>query len=217
MAESTSDHYPAELFRRQDDSDDRMFYAEPRLVVHIDEPAIEAIGRYFETALPQNAVLLDLMSSWRSHLPEGFPKKRLVGLGLNEIEMRENPQLDEWVVHDLNAEPTLPFEDERFDAAVVTVSIQYLTRPVEVFREVGRVLKAGAGFHVIFSNRMFPTKAVAVWHAVTGPEQRAHLIATYFDHAEGWVPTETLDVSPRAGFPTDPVFVVRSHKATENG
>ncbi len=213
MPANTSDLYPAGFFRRADDSDDRLFYAQPRLVVHIDQPAIDAIGRYFETALPRDAVLLDLMSSWRSHLPQRFPKRTLVGLGLNDVEMRQNPQLDEWVVHDLNANPTLPFADERFDAVVITVSIQYLTRPVEVFREVCRVLKAGGGFHVIFSNRMFPDKAVAVWQALEGAEQRAQLIESYFRHAGGWERPTVTDVSPEAGVPTDPVYVVRASKA----
>ena len=110
-------------------------------MVHIDEHAIAAVGEYFARKLPENGVILDLMSSWRSHLPEGFSTEKLVGLGLNATEMAENPQLDEWYVHDLNADPVLPFEDGSFDAAVVTVSIQYMVKPVEVFSQVNRVLK----------------------------------------------------------------------------
>ena len=155
--------------------------------------------------------MLDLMSSWRSHLPEGFPKQRLVGLGMNSVELAENPQLDEGVVHNLNTSPELPFEDNLFDAAFVIVSIQYMVRPVEVFREVNRILKDGASFHVIYSNRMFPTKAVAVWQALNDP-QKAQLVASYFASSEGWDTPKAIDISPRLDFQTDPVYVVTAKK-----
>ena len=161
-----------------------MFYAEPRLVVHIDQFAIEAIGEYLSGALPSGGVILDLMSSWRSHLPEGQPRGKVVGLGLNAVEMRENPQLDESVVHDLNANPALPFRDDTLDAAILTVSVQYLTKPELVFGEVARVLKPGARFHVIFSNRMFPTKATAIWKALSD-EDRGRLVGAYFRRSGG--------------------------------
>lgn len=208
---STEDVYPAEFFRRQDETDDGLFYDEPRLLVHIDEPALEAVATYLQDALPGDATILDLMSSWRSHLPEEFDRKALVGLGLNEIEMDENGQLTEQIVHDINLEPTLPFEDHRFDAAMVTVSIQYMTRPLEVFRDVGRVLKPGSAFHVIYSNRMFPTKAVAVWQKLND-QQRAELIGSYFANAGGWSPAKAIDASPASDTYTDPVFVVYANK-----
>ena len=208
---STQDVYPPEFFGRQDETDDRLFYIEPRLLVHIDEPALEAVAGYFQDALPDNATILDLMSSWRSHLPEGFQKKALVGLGLNETEMIENSQLDELVVHDINQEPKLPFEDERFDAAVVTVSIQYMTSPLEVFREVRRVLRPAAAFHVIYSNRMFPTKAVAVWQKLDD-RQRAELIGSYFVRSGGWSPPKALDAGPDSNAYSDPIFVVTANK-----
>ena len=208
---STDSVYPAEFFRRQDEADDGLFYREPRLLVHIDEPAIRAVGDYLRGALPENATILDLMSSWRSHLPDGFNKKALVGLGLNETELVENPQLDEWIVHDINQTPCLPIEDERFDAAVVTVSIQYMRRPLEVFSEVRRVLRPGAAFHVIYSNRMFPTKAVAVWQGLDDG-QRAELIGSYFANSRGWSPPKVVNASPESESYTDPIFVVYSHK-----
>lgn len=203
--------FPPELFRRHDESDDPLFYLQPRLVVHIDDHAIAALGRFFQERLPQGGVILDLMSSWRSHLPAGFLKRKLVGLGLNAVELAENPQLDDRVLHDLNTNSGLPFRGVAFDAAVVTVSIQYLTRPVQVFREVGRVLKEGAGFHVVYSNRMFPTKAVAVWQALDDP-RRGQLIAAYFVEAGGWEKPELQDISPRLGFSTDPLYVVTARK-----
>ena len=208
--------YPPEYFRREDESDDRLFYVEPRLVVHIDEHAISAVGKFFIETLPRDGAVLDLMSSWRSHMPEDLPIQRLVGVGLNAVEMEQNPQLDELVVHDTNADPTLPFEDGSFDAAVMTVSVQYLTRPVEVFSEVKRILKDGAGFHVIYSNRMFPAKAVAVWQALDD-RGRAELIRSYFASSGGWESPHTLDISPRLGFHTDPVYVVSARKTNAGG
>ena len=169
--------YPQGSFGREDETDDRLFYAEPRLVVHIDDYALGAIASYFERVLPHDGVILDLMSSWRSHLPENLPVKKLVGLGLNDVEMAENPQLNHAVVHDINAEPKLPFGDDSFDAVVVTVSIQYIVRPLEVFAEVNRTLKEGASFHVVYSNRMFPTKAVAIWKGLDDA-RRTHLIVS---------------------------------------
>lgn len=212
--DSSEELYPKEYFRRQDESDDRLFYLQPRLVVHIDDYAIDALGKFFEMVLPPEGVFLDLMSSWRSHLPEGFSQRKLVGLGLNAVEMAENPQLDDGVVHDINAKPDLPFRSRSFDAAMVTVSIQYMTRPVEVFSEVKRVLKDGANFHVIYSNRMFPMKAVAIWQTLD-EAQKSQLIASYFGNAGGWDTPEAVDISPRRGFYTDPLYVVSARKVGE--
>ena len=202
--------FPPDFFQRQDESPDALFYTEPRLVVHIDDPAVDAVRAYYGEALPPGGVVLDLMSSWRSHLPETRDGRVVVGLGMNEVELRENPQLHECVVHDLNADPTLPLDSSRFDAAIVTVSIQYITSPVEVFRELRRVLKEGAYFHVVFSDRMFPTKAVAIWQSLPDGDRRAQLIAAYFGLAGGWSEPEFLDRTPSSNGYTDPVYVVRA-------
>ncbi|MSQ32677.1 MAG: class I SAM-dependent methyltransferase [Dehalococcoidia bacterium] len=204
--------YPLGSFRREDTSDDELFYDYPRLVVHVDDDAVAAISKYLDTSLPHNSVILDLMSSWRSHLPENFSKQKLVGLGMNKVELAENPQLDERVIHNLNKNPQLPFADNTFDTAVVTVSVQYMTQPVAVFREVNRVLKPGASFHVIYSNRMFPTKAVLIWQLLND-EQHGDLIASYFKNSSGWDEPKILDASPKSSSYTDPVFVVTAAKS----
>ena len=191
---STSETFPPEFFRREDEGDDGLFYAEPRLVVHIDEHAIAALGEYFARVLPQNGIILDLMSSWRSHLPEALPIRKLVGLGLNSNEMTENPQLDESMVHDLNSDPELPFEDRSFDAALVTVSIQYMIRPVEVFNQVNRVLREGGKFHVIYSNRMFSSKAIWIWRALDDVG-RGRLVGSYFAQSDGWEAIRATGIS----------------------
>jgi SAM-dependent methyltransferase len=206
------DHpFTPEMFERMDESEDALFYAFPRKVVHIDEPAVAAVGQFLAATFAPHSVLLDLMSSWRSHLPPGFVKQRLVGLGLNAEEMADNPDLDEYIVHNLNADPRLPFAADYFDGAVVTVSIQYLTRPLEVFAEVRRVLKPGGSFVVLFSNRMFPTKAVRIWQ-VLRDERRAELVRAYFHYAEGYEEPVFYDLSPNPGI-SDPLYAVCARKS----
>ena len=174
--------------------------------MHIDDWAINTIGEIFDQRLPRNAVLLDLMSSWRSHLPASLRPAAVTGLGLNRAEMEDNPALTEVVVHDLNREPRLPFAADRFEGATLTVSIQYLTKPVEVFTDLGRVLRAGAPFVVSFSNRMFPTKAVWVWQRATEP-QRVELVKRYFDDSGLFDQIETIERRCETGY-ADPVFAV---------
>jgi len=190
-----------------DERDDGLFYTSPRLVTHIDDQAIEAVRRLYAELLPPGGAVLDLMSSWKSHLPEDVPLARVAGLGLNETELRENDQLDERVVHDVNVDPRLPFADAAFDAALLCVSAQYLTRPIEVFREVRRVLRAGAPFIVTYSNRLFPEKAIALWCACTD-EQRGRLIGAYFHYAGGWGEITAQDRSPKLIVPSDPLYAV---------
>jgi SAM-dependent methyltransferase len=199
------------FFERVDESPDPNFYVVPRLVTHIDDDAIEAARRLYAELLPQDGELLDLMSSYRSHLPPELRWRRLAGLGLNEVEMRENPQLTEFTVHDINADPTLRYGDGEFDGCVITVSVQYLTHPVEVFREVGRVLRPGAPFVLTYSNRMFAEKAVRVWRVLDDSE-RAALVAAYFRHAGGFGEPSARDCTlPGPGY-RDPLFAVWASK-----
>jgi hypothetical protein len=209
MAESL---FLPEHFARLDESPDPDFYEMPRKVVHIDDNAIAAVKQFFRDTLPPHGVILDLMSSWRSHWPPAMSKQQLVGLGMNAEEMSENPDLDDFVIHDLNANPQLPFEDATFDAVVVTVSIQYMTQPVAVFREVNRILKPSGLFAVIFSNRMFPTKAVAIWRGLDD-RQHAELIAAYFQRAGNFTAIEAQDRTPQGVGYTEPVYVVMARKA----
>lgn len=196
-----------EHFRRQDEREDALFYTEARLVTHIDDNAIESVRRVYTELLPPDAEVLDMMSSWKSHLPVDVPRRRTVGLGMNAVEMRENDQLDDYVVHDLNAEPTLPFDADSFDAAVMTVSIQYLVQPVEVFADVARVLRPGAPFVVTYSHRIFPEKAIALWLAC-GAEERARLIGAYFHYARRWRDITAQDRSPNTDEGGDPLYAV---------
>jgi SAM-dependent methyltransferase len=197
---------PPSYFTRYDEGDDRQFYRFPRLTAHLDEPACQAVTALLREELPPGGRILDLMSSYVSHLPPEGAYERVVGLGLNDDELRLNPQLHERLVHDLNREPRLPFADGGFDGAVCTVSVQYLTRPVEVFAEVGRVLRPGAPFVVSFSNRCFPSKAVQIWVS-TDDRQHSALVRRYFALSGRFERVRAMDRSPRRWL-SDPLFAV---------
>ena len=209
MAAGPTDHpFTPDLFARIDETDDALFYREPRKVVHLDEPALAALARFFAESLPPNGELLDLMASWRSHLPPSLARKRIVGLGMNGEEMADNPDLDEWVVHDLNKTPELPFPDSRFDAAMLTVSLQYLVKPIDVFRSVARCLRPAAPFIVVLSHRCFPTKAVKIWNDCQDMRERMELGMAYFRFAGGFTDVQGVNLRPGAPAGEDPAMAV---------
>ncbi len=197
---------PQVYFERYDDSADERFYDLPRFVTHIDNDAIAAVTQLYRDLFRPGGAILDLMSSWVSHLPPEVSYRRVVGLGMNRAELDANPRLHERIVQNLNRLPQLPFGDAEFDGAAICVSVQYLTQPIAVFRETGRVLRPGAPLVVTFSNRCFPTKAVAIWQAL---DDRGHgqLVRRYFEEAGNWTDVEVLNRSPgrRAG---DPLYAV---------
>ncbi len=198
----TEDEWPRGFFDRQDRSDDADFYAPPRLVTHIDDDAIAAVSAlYDELGVPDGRVL-DLMSSWVSHL-SAKPSGGLVALGMNAVELQANPLADEVVVQDLNVDPRLPFVDASFDAVLCCVSIDYLIHPVEVLREVNRVLRPGGVVVLTFSNRCFPTKAVRGWLA-TDEDGRVAIVRTYVERAGFEGVTVALRTEPRRG--RDPLY-----------
>ncbi len=202
---------PAHAFRRQDETPDADFYRAPRFVAHIDEGAIAAVTQLYREYFSAEDSLLDLMSSWISHLPAEVAYRRVVGLGMNEAELQANPRLAAYVVQDLNQTPALPFADEEFDGAAICVSIDYLTQPVAVLRELSRVLRPGAPLVITFSNRCFPSKAIAAWHAL---DDRGHLapVRQFLLAAGGWQNIELLDRSPAARR-GDPLFAVVARRA----
>jgi len=195
---------PPEAFRKADPSPDDLFYRQPRFVTHIDDGAIGAVTALYRELLPPGGAVLDLMSSWVSHLPAEATYGEVVGHGMNAAELAANKRLSRWFTRDLNAEPTLPLEDAAFDAALLCVSVQYLQQPVSVFREVARVLRPGAPFVVSFSNRCFPTKAVAIWQVLGSGEEQRRLLAAYME-AAGFGAVEGRSHRPPAG---DPLWAV---------
>ena len=175
------DEWPPGFFDRRDTGDDAEFYRPLRLVTHIDDAAIAAVSElYDELGVPDGRVL-DLMSSWVSHLSRK-PDGGLTALGMNRQELQANPLADQVVVQDLNVDPALPFDDAVFDAVLCCVSIDYLVHPVEVLREAARVLRPGGVVVLTFSNRCFPTKAVRGWLA-TDEDGRVAIVRAYLERA----------------------------------
>lgn len=204
------DGFPAGFFSRDDPTPDGVFYAPPRLVTHIDDAAIAAVGElYAELGLQGPGLrVLDLMSSWVSHFR--VPPAELVVLGMNAAELAANPAAGERIVHDLNADPRIPLPDADVDGVVCCVSIDYLTRPVEVLAEAARVLRPGGVVAITYSNRCFPTKAVRGWLA-TSDVQHGELVAELLRRAGGFGPAQVeLRTRPGVG---DPLWAVTAHRA----
>ena len=208
--------FPPHIFRRQDETSDAEFYHHPRFVTHIDDHAIAAVTQLYREYFAPDSALLDLMSSWVSHLPAEVPYRRVVGLGMNEAELKANPRLASYVVQDLNQQPALPFANQEFDGAAICVSIDYLTQPVAVLRELARVLRPEAPLVITFSNRCFPSKAIAAWHHL---DDRGHLalVQQYVQAAGGWHGIELFDRSPRPPGRSDPLFAVVARVAPPQG
>jgi SAM-dependent methyltransferase len=199
-----------ELFRRMDESPDALFYEVPRLVTHIDDAAIAAVTKLYRDYFPAGGAILDLMSSWVSHLPAEIAYRRVVGLGMNAAELAANSRLHARVVLDLNQDPRLPFGDGEFDAGGICVSVDYLIRPVEVLRECGRVIIPGGPLVITFSNRCFPTKAIAAWQMLDD-EGHQRLVEQFFEAAGNWTQITRLDRSPAPGH--DPLYAVVARSA----
>src|SRR6516164_3220991 len=197
---------PHGAFTKLDDEADEIFYEPPRLVCHIDEGAIAALTGLYRNLLPPDGVLLDLMSSWVSHLPPDIAYKEVIGHGMNAAELAANPRLSRWFIQNLNRETTLPLDGRSLDAAMICVSIQYLQRPVEVLREVARLLRPGAPLVISFSNRCFWTKAVAIWRALDD-EGHAHLVEEYLLRA-GFARIETHRLTDWVEDVSDPMTAV---------
>lgn len=166
-------------FARSNESPDHNFYAKPRLVQHLDDMAIDVVRQIYARFLRKGMRVLDLMSSWQSHLPDDFELRQLSGLGLNATELEKNPRLSDHIVHDLNQHPHLPYANASYDLVICSVSVEYLVRPFEVFAEVARILRPGGVFVIIFSNRWFPTKAISIWSELHEFE-RMGLVLEYF-------------------------------------
>jgi len=208
-ADRPTENFPEGFFQRADESDDALFYQAPRLVLHIDDETVAALTAAYGELIAPGSDVLDLMSSWVSHLPPDLRLSRVSGLGMNAVELEKNPRLSDHCVHDLNREPALPHADASFDVVLNSVSIQYLTRPVPVFRSVARVLRPG-GLHVVaLSHRCFPTKAIRAWHALP-PRERLEVVRGYFLIAGGFDEPSVEDRSPPGA---DPLWLVSARRS----
>ena len=199
-------------FQRIDESNDSLFYKVPRLVIHVDQNTSNALTDYFKNNLKQHGVILDLMSSFSSHLPSYLDFSLVCGLGLNEMEMKKNPQLTNCLIHDINTTPTLPFAEKVFDNCLVSFSIQYSIKPISLIADIGRILKPGGSCHIAFSNRMFPSKAVAIWR-VASDQERLELISHYFEQSDVFNTPRTEQLV-KQGEGYDPLYVVKAVRKT---
>jgi len=199
---------------RQDEMSDSIFYETPRFVTHIDEFAIESLMNYYDVNLKSDTTIVDLCSSWISHLPNQLNFKNVIGMGMNEKELEKNKKLNEYHVQDLNKDPQLKMiQSNSVDSVLCTVSVDYLTRPFEVFSEVHRILKPGGSFIVSFSNRMFATKAIKAWIRTNDP---AHLyIVTYYFHVSAkWEKLTVSDITQKhpVNEHKDPMYLLHAIK-----
>lgn len=217
-----TDFFSGDPFLRSDDRPDPVFYTQPRLVSHLDSQARQTVAEIYGSLLKPGMEVLDLMSSWQSHLPEGLQLKRLLGLGLNQEELAANLRLTESLIHDLNRDPRLPLPDHSLDAVMCTVSVEYLIHPALVFGEVARVLRPGGVFVLTFSNRWFPPKVVRIWTELNDYE-RLGLVLEYFlasgnyrdlmtFSSRGWPRPEDDRYFPQVRF-ADPVFAAWGRRA----
>jgi SAM-dependent methyltransferase len=195
---------------------DQMFYTLPKLGHHAGEECRASLTRFYECALPPSGEgdVLDLCSSFTSHFPDGWRARRCVALGLNPLELAVNPSKTEWRVQDLNKDPTLPYDDASFDVVTNSLSVDYMTSPLELFGEIHRVLRPGGLACMAFTNRCFPTKVVPAWRKPFTEPAHAQLVASYFRYAQGdWSEVGVVDVSPDgwAG-QRDPAIVVVGRK-----
>ena len=216
------DFFSGHPFDREDQAPDHVFYTQDRLVSHVDETARENLAGLYRRYLVPGTRILDLMSSWQSHLPEGLDFERVIGLGMNERELSENPALSDYRVHDLNKNPVIPFQDSSFDAVICSLSVEYLTRPFDVFAEIGRILRPGGQCVITFSNRWFPAKTIRIWPELHEFERMA-VVTDYFLESGRFENLETVSLRgyPRPYsdhyFPelklSDPVYMVHGTTA----
>jgi len=174
-----------------DPTEDSQFYSFPRFVTHVDEGFIDQLTQLYLEKLKPNTRILDLMSSWVSHLPAEIKFTHVEGHGLNEEELAKNPRLNHYFVQNLNVNPKLPLADEDFDAVLIAVSVQYLQYPEAIFSEIYRILKPGGIVIVSFSNRMFYQKAIAAWRDGTD-RSRIQLVKSYFQSVTGFSQPEII-------------------------
>jgi len=211
------DEYPfkGEDFFRADSNDDGWFYKVPRLVYHIDEPAVASLTQYYRSTIPPKSDILDICSSWVSHYPMEFPKimNTITATGMSGIELKFNDQLNGYEASDLNVNPKLPYKDESFDVVTCVVSIDYLIEPIKVLQECHRVLRPGGKVIISQSNRCFPSKAIAMWLQMND-RQHLELINGYFQYAGGFQPRKAYDITatlPDNGY-RDPMFIIEAVK-----
>ncbi|KAK0103082.1 hypothetical protein ONS95_000739 [Cadophora gregata] len=209
--------YTPQDLRRQDEGSDVEWYQQPRFVQHIDDGAIVSLKSYYDTIIKPSHSILDLCSSWTSHLSRDLKPQSMIGYGMNKVELERNSHLTKYFVKDLNKNPSLEeVPSESVDTVICNVSVDYLTQPVSIFKEMYRVLKVGGTAHMAFSNRCFATKVIGKWMRMDD-EGRRQWVGGYFWASSGWQDVEEVILKEgkagKWGSTEDPLFVVRARKA----
>ncbi len=200
--------YTAQDLARMDESKDTIFYESPRLVTHIADSTIASLTNYYSSVFEEGDDVLDICSSWISHFPKDWVGGKVVGLGMNEYELSQNKALTSYDVKDLNEDPKLPYDDNSFDKVTCVVSVDYLTKPKEIFSEIGRVLSPGGLAIISISNRCFPTKAWNLWLR-TNDLEHIFITGSFFHYSGMFEPPSCTDQSPAQG---DPLYIITAEK-----
>ncbi len=211
----STDFFSGDAFQRADETIDSEFYSQARHINHLDVAAQKQLKSVYNDLIPAHSEILDLMSSLNSHIDDKLERKKITGLGMNQEELAANPTLDETIVHDINQEQRLPFDNASYDVIVCSLSIEYITQPSRLFDEVARILRPGGRFIISFSNRWFPTKAVQVWNNLHDFERIGLVMEHFIGSAHfGDINTYSLRGIPRPAndkhnIPlSDPIYVV---------
>lgn len=200
-----------------DSSDDQIFYQQPRFVHHLDQPFRNRLTNLYRDRIPSCAVVLDLMSSWVSHLPDEISYDKVIGHGLNQDELESNPRFDSYWLQNLNQDQQLPLDDESVDVVLIVAGWQYLQQPEAVASELYRVTRRKGSMIVAFSNRMFFSKAPQIWTDY-GDFDHLNYVSTVAT-AQGWKKPELIaedtyksGLMGLIGSKGDPFFAVICHK-----
>ena len=169
---------------KSDISDDEIFYHQPRFVHHLSDSFRNRLTSLYSEYLLNHHIILDLMSSWVSHLPSNISYKKVIGHGMNEAELSSNERLDRFFVQNLNKKQNMPIEDSSVDVGLIVAGWQYLQYPEKVSLELSRVIKSDSLLIISFTNRAFWTKAPNIW-TYSSEEKRIEYVTSVLT-SNGW-------------------------------
>ena len=149
--------------RKLDESNDEEFYSEPKFVYHLDSHFRKYLSQVYSNEILENSIILDLMSSWDSYLPNEKIYKKVFGHGLNKKELEKNRVLDSFWIQNFNLNQIIPLESGTIDYCLMVAAWQYLQYPEKLTKEISRILSDKGKIIVSFSNRAFWHKAPNIW------------------------------------------------------
>ncbi len=198
---------------KENSNDDSIFYSQPRFVHHLDNNFRRRLTTLYKEIIPKNSIILDLMSSWVSHLPPEINYKKVIGHGMNKKELQKNSRLDYYWVQDLNKNQKLPLKDWSVDFCLMVAAWQYLQEPEAVASEIKRIVKPGGSVIISFSNRAFWEKAPRIWREGGDKEHIKYIKAILL--SQGWDKVRSIEESDNkegifgmVGIKTDPFLSV---------